>query len=153
MLVHWPDVTEAGAICNQPLIIEDFLPTILEMAETSIPKNIDGRSFADLLHGRVEPSRKNRAFVWHFPNNWGPKGPGIGPSSSIRLGDWKFIHYYEDRPAELFNIAQDIGEQNNLADQQPHLRRQLASRLQQYLTAKHAQFPTDRRSGQKLKVE
>ncbi len=49
MLVKWPGVTKEGAICSEPLVIEDFFPTILEMAGIKkykqIGKIVDGRSF------------------------------------------------------------------------------------------------------------
>ena len=45
---------------------------------------IDGRSFVPLLRGQSDLARTQRPLVWHYPNNWGPKGPGIGPSSAIR---------------------------------------------------------------------
>lgn len=60
-----------------------------------------------------------RAFLWHFPNNWGPKGPGIGAFSAIRQGDWKLIYYHAGQSYELFNLAADLGETKNLAAEQP----------------------------------
>ncbi len=52
---------------------------------------VDGRSFVNLLRGEQDASRQDRTLIWHFPNNWGPR---IGPSSVIRLGDWKLIYYH-----------------------------------------------------------
>ncbi len=158
MIVHWPGVTKAGSVCAQPVIIEDFFPTILEMAGVENPRQIggviDGRSFTKLLRGGHDAERDDRPLFWHFPNNWGPKGPGIGASSAIRLGDWKLIHYYEPgRPTELFNLARDLEEQNNLAEKEPKVRRALAKRLAAYLKEVKAQFPTERASGRVLTFE
>jgi len=98
MIASWPGVTGAGSVCQQPVNIEDFFSTILEMANLSkveqIGGVIDGLSFLTLLRGEQDKSRETRPLVWHFPNNWGPRGPGIGPSSAIRLGDWKLIYYH-----------------------------------------------------------
>ena len=158
MIVHWPGVTPAGSVCPQPVIIEDFFPTILEMAGVPAPRQIggiiDGRSFTNLLRGEQDADRRKRPLFWHFPNNWGPKGPGIGASSAIRRGDWKLIHYYEPgRPTELFNLARDLGEQHNLAELEPKVRRSLAKELAAYLKEVKAQFPKDRATGKVLAFE
>ena len=86
--------------------------------------------------------------MWHFPNNWGPKGPGIGPSSAIRLGDWKLIYYHDSQRYELFNLAEDLGEQTNLADQQADVRDRLAAELAEYLNSVEAQIPIMRATGE-----
>jgi arylsulfatase A-like enzyme len=90
----------------------------------------------------------DRPLFWHYPNNWGPKGPGIGASSSIRRGDWKLIYCHADRSYELFDIANDIGEARNLATAEPARRRELAELLRQHLLDTSAQMPTDKQTGQ-----
>jgi len=37
----------------------------------------------------------------------------------VRLGDWKLIEFFEDNSTELYNLKEDIGEQNNLAEKFP----------------------------------
>jgi arylsulfatase A-like enzyme len=147
MIVDWPGVTRPGSVCDSPVIIEDFFPTILEMAGIKNPKQIDGVidgvSFVPLLNGQP-PTNPNRAFYWHYPNNWGPTGPGIGASSTIRDGDWKLIHYYADDRYELFNLKTDLSEKHNLADEQPEVRDRLARKLGDYLQSVKAQLPTRR---------
>ena len=156
MIVHWPGVTEANSTCLQPVIIEDFFPTILEIAGVENPQQIggviDGQSFVPLLQGEHDQSRVDRALYWHFPNHWGPKGPGIGPSSCVRRGDWKLIYYYESNQFELFNIVDDIGEQNNLAEKHPEIRDRLTKQLSEYLQEVDAQFPVDKNSGQPVVI-
>jgi len=152
MIAYWPGITKPGSVCKQPVIIEDFFPTILELAGISdieqIGGVIDGRSFVPLLLGQQDEVRENRPLVWHFPNNWGPKGPGIGPSSTIRLGDWKLIYYHEHQTFELFNLTEDLAEQHNLADDQPDIRDHLAIELGRYLTSIEAQMPINNATGQ-----
>jgi len=156
MIVYWPGVTQANAVCSQPVIIEDFFSTILEMAGVDDAQQIggiiDGQSFVPLLRGEPDKSRDDRPLFWHFPNNWGPTGPGIGPSSCIRRGDWKLVYYYESQQFELFNIANDIGEQNNLADKHPDIRNHLTEELYAYLQEVHAQFPINKKTGQPIVI-
>ena len=148
MIGYWPGVTQGNTLCSQPVIIEDFFPTILEMAGVKNPEQIggviDGQSFASLLHGERDAAREQRPLFWHFPNNWGPRGPGIGASSSIRLGDWKLIRYYEDDRMELFNLVDDLGEQHNRSVSHSEIRDRLAGRLSAYLSSVDAQFPVRR---------
>lgn len=53
---------------------------------------------------------KDRDIYWHYPNSWGPSGPGIGATCSIRSGEWKLVYYFGDGRRELFNIPADISE-------------------------------------------
>ncbi|HCS53055.1 sulfatase-like hydrolase/transferase [Rubinisphaera sp.] len=151
MIVSWSGVTKADSVCQQPVIIEDFFPTILEIAGVSSVEQIggviDGRSFVDLLQGNQDQSREDRPLVWHFPNNWGPNDPGIGPSSAIRLGDWKLIYYHQSQQYELFNLAEDLGEQNNQVEQHPIVRKRLADKLAEYLSSVEAQMPIIKETG------
>ncbi len=156
MIVHWPGVTNAGSICKQPVIIEDFFPTILELAGLrdvqQVGGVIDGQSFVPLLRGKYDESRDERSLFWHFPNNWGPKGPGIGPSSSIRRDGWKLIYYYGMRRFELFSVMKDLGEEHDLADDYPDMRDALANELRSYLQEVQAQFPIDKKSGEPVLI-
>lgn len=153
MIVKWPSKVLGGSECDEYVIIEDFFPTILEMAGISgyeTVQKVDGLSFVpQLLQEKV--SNQNRALYWHYPNNWGPSGPGIGASSSIRLGDWKMIYYHGDESFELFNIAEDIGEQNNLSGSNREKLDELAQNLSDYLQSVNAQMPVNKLSGKKVK--
>ncbi|MCY2991676.1 MAG: sulfatase [Planctomycetota bacterium] len=151
MLVSWPGVVAPKSVCDLYLIIEDFFPTILELTGVTdrqgIVQTVDGVSFVPLLQ-QTPGYPENRTLVWHYPNNWGPKGPGIGASSSIRKGNWKLIYYHADRRCELFNLREDLSETRNLATEQPERRDALASELRAYLQKVDAQMPTDKRTGQ-----
>ncbi|MGY8769576.1 MAG: sulfatase [Pirellulales bacterium] len=151
MIAYWPKVTKAKSVCTQPVIIEDFFSTILEVAGIKnveqVSGQIDGQSFVSLLQGNHDSTRDNRPLYWHFPNNWGPTGTGIGASSCIRLGDWKLIYYHANQQYELFNIAHDLTEKENLADSKPEIRNQLAKQLAEYLASVKAQMPVSKATG------
>jgi len=150
MLVKWPGVTKQNSITNSKVIIEDFFPTILELAGISNYKTVqtvDGKSFTNILKGEAV-SNENRALFWHYPNNWGPKGPGIGATSTIRKGDWKLIYYHLNTHFELFNISNDIGESTNLATKEISKLKELAIELGTYLRSVDAQMPTNTNTGE-----
>lgn len=149
MIVKWPGKVKPGTKCNDYLLIEDFYPTILEIAKVkdySTVQTIDGKSFVPMLL-QTGSTSGGRDLFWHFPNNWGPTGPGIGASSTIRSGDWKLIYFYEDKRYELYNITEDIGELKNLESSQPEKVKELAGKLGTYLRSVEAQRPSFKSTG------
>lgn len=152
MMVYWPGVTQGGTTNDNRVMIEDFYPTILEMAGVGPYKTvqeIDGISFADLLK---EPSKKrDRTIVWHYPNRWGEstdKAEGYGAYSSIMKGDYHLLYFWENRERRLYNIRQDIGEQNDLASTMPRLAEALSRELTDLLKAYGAQRPKRKDTGE-----
>jgi len=107
---------------------------------------IDGKSFVPLLKGTGDPS-KERNLYWNYPNLWGNEGPGIGPTCTIRSGDWKLIYYYQTGEKELFNVRDDMGEKQNLAAQHPAIVKKLSKDLGRYLRKVKAQRPTFKSTG------
>jgi arylsulfatase A-like enzyme len=149
MIVKWPGVVRPASVCDVAVHIDDYFSSILDLAGLSGTKPrqiIDGISFVPLLR-QVRGFPEDRPLYWHFPNQWGPKGPGLGPHSTVRKGDWKLIYYHSDRRYELFNLRQDIGETTNLADQQPERVRVYAAMLGSFLENVDAQMPADKQTG------
>ena len=148
MIVKWPGITVAGSESDDYLIIEDFFPTILEMAgikQYETRQEIDGISFVPMLEGKKN-SLRERPLFWHYPNEWGPSGPGIGAFSAVRKGDWKLIYYHRNQQFELFNIAEDIEELANLANSNQDMLKALSAVLGNYLRDCQAQMPTNRQT-------
>jgi arylsulfatase A-like enzyme len=145
MIVKWQGVTTSGAVCNEPLIIEDFFPSILEMAGikkySQIGGKIDGKSFVPLLQGK-KVSSESREFFWHFPHFYDQE-----PYSIIRQGDWKLIYWYKESKLELYNIPDDISEVNNLASVNSKKTKELAGKLGKYLREVHAGRPSFKETG------
>lgn len=148
MIVSWPGKVQPETKCDKYLLIEDFFPTILEMAGVKQYKTVqpvDGISFMPLLKGTGDPS-DGRSFYWNFPNLWGV-GPGIAATCTVRQGDWKMVYYYETGKKELFNIKEDIGEKNNQAVTHTTLVKRLSKNLGQYLRKVSAQRPSFKATG------
>jgi arylsulfatase A-like enzyme len=146
MIVKWNGVTSPGSVCDKTVIIEDFFPSVLEMAgirKYKTVQHIDGKSYVPLLRRTGDPSA-GRSFFWHYPNDWGVKGPGIGAYSTIRKGDWKLIYFHASRTTELYNLSSDIGESLNQAASQPDKKREMAEMLGKYLRRVKAQMPFDK---------
>ena len=135
--IEAPGVTQPGSTCDTPVIGIDFYPTLLQLAGvTAQPKQtIDGVSLLPLLAGGRIPARP---LFWHYPH-YGNQGGE--PSSIIRNGDWKLIHYWEDSRNELYNLATDIGEQHDLAGKDTERTAQLWKELQAWLKETGARIP------------
>ena len=128
--------------CHTRVVGYDLFPTFCEwagIAPEALPKGIEGGSISSLLanEGRGEVKRPREELVFHFPHY-----QGDAPHSAIFIGDLKLLHFYEDNHDELFDLSQDIGERNDLAKSRPAETRKLRDRLDQYLAAVDAQFPT-----------
>ncbi|MDN3664481.1 sulfatase [Algibacter miyuki] len=122
---------------NTPVSGADFYPTILDLvgADLKPESHNDGVSLLPILKGETIQERN---LIWHYPH-YGNQGGE--PSSVIRQGDWKLIHYYEDGRNELYNIAKDQSESNNVADENTALVKTLKTELFDYLASVNANFP------------
>lgn len=152
MLVKWPGRTAPSSVTDDQVIIEDFYPTILEMAgikDYRTVQVVDGISFVPTLENKDHNSGV-RPLFWHYPNEWGPSGPGIGASSTIRVGDYKLIYYYLDSRMELFHLKDDIGETKNLVGEEPDKAEELAGILSDYLRKVEAQIPSRKDTGEQV---
>ena len=115
----------------------DLYLTIRELLEIEAPllEGLEGGSLVSVLRGdgQGNVTREREEMVWHFPHYQTIKG--TTPQSSIRLGDFKLIKLYETGEAKLFNLAEDLGEQNDLSEDDPERAAELENRLVSYLTA------------------
>jgi arylsulfatase A-like enzyme len=138
LIVSWPGIVRPDSVCNIPVTSPDFYPTILEMAGLPLlpEQHRDGVSLLPLLNGS-EPVERNAIF-WHYPH-YGNQGGT--PGSSIRVGDYKLIHFFEDDRQELYNLREDIGEDHNLAQEMPALAEQLNAQLTNWREHCEAKIP------------
>lgn len=166
MIAYWPGVTKAGTKSAQNVVIEDFYPTILEMAGVKnykLQQQLDGVSFVNYLKDN-NLINENRSIVWHAPTSWGQgegtlkknypevkmEDIGMGPASAIKKGDWKLIHFYGTGKTELYNVKNDIGEEKNVAKSNPAKVKELFDLLSKSLKEQGAQFPINAQTNQPI---
>jgi arylsulfatase A-like enzyme len=139
-IARWPAAIKPGSRCDVPVINVDLYPTFLAAAGASAPvgKTLDGESLLPLFKGIG--GLKRSAIFWHFPGYLNKPvirgreldirtGFRTRPVSVIRKGDWKLHLFHEEwqldggRPklsenhaVELYNLKDDIGERNDLAN-------------------------------------
>lgn len=153
----WPSVIKPGTRSDAALTSVDFMPTFAEIAGASLPINqpVDGRSFTKVLQGKSV--LQNRAIFWHYPLYLSGSGynkvlPIYGtdklnwravPSSVIRKGDYKLIYYYEYEDYKLFNLRNDISENNDLALTMPARAKELYAELMAWVEETYAPVPNN----------
>ncbi len=130
---------QGGRTCETPVTGTDFYPTILELtgADLRPEEHIDGISLVPLLKGS---SIEERPLIWHYPH-YGNQGGQ--PSSIIRLGDWKLIHYYKDGHDELYNLKKDLSEIEDVSGKYPGLTLELKEQLLSFLNSVNALYPVE----------
>ncbi len=117
LMIKWPGKIRPGTHCDVPVISDDIYPTIMQMAGkgTKPAKDIDGVSLMPLLKEEsTELSRE--ALCWYYPH-YSPQAQM--PGYAIRKGNYKLIEHYDPQSVELFNLKNDIGETQNLANKMP----------------------------------
>ena len=152
MLVQWRGKVKAGTRSDQPVIIEDFFPSILELAGITNPQytqQIDGCSFVPVLEGK-ETNRQG-PLIWHYPHRWTVEdGPGINFFSAIREGHWKLVYDHKEEALELYNLKNDIGEHKNLLNEQNEITKKLAGQLTEHLKKWNAKMPVYKETGKAI---
>ena len=137
---RFPGSIAPGSSCDVRVSGIDFYATLLELAGLDVPpeQEIDGVSMVALLNGEPGGEEFERDLFWHYPH-YGNQGGD--PSSMIRRGPWKLIHYHEDGHDELYNLDTDPGEQNDVHSANGKLASDLRRGLDRWLTEVDAKFP------------
>ena len=115
MIVRWPGKVPAGTKSDFVGAFWDVLPTLAELggATAHVPHAIDGISFVDDLHGRSDKQQQHEFLYWAFYER--------GGAEAVRVGDWKAIVQPSGSPLRLYNLAEDIGEEKDLAAEHPEV--------------------------------
>ncbi len=113
MIVRWPGKVRAGSTNDHIWAFWDFLPTAAELAGAKAPDGIDGISVVPTLLGQDDRQKQHAYLYWEFHE---------GPSKqAIRMGQWKAVRRAPSRKTELYDVTEDIGEENDLAGSHPEL--------------------------------
>jgi arylsulfatase A-like enzyme len=144
-IARWPGAIAAGKTTGTPIISVDMYPTFLEVAGVSAPADypLDGQSIVPVLKSGGQ-AKLERPLFWHFP---GYLGAGMDswrttPAGAIRRGDWKLLEFFEDGRLELYNLANDLGQQHDLASSEPQRTQSLHAELDAWRKQVRAPMPT-----------
>ena len=135
-IVVQPESIEAGSQSDEVIQSSDFYPTLLELLsiDPQPRQHFDGVSIVPALRG--QPLNRKAIFTYF------PHAPGVPdwlpPSVSVHHGDWKLIRIFHggqegQHRYKLFDLRDDLGEQNNLANALPERVRELDASIEQFL--------------------
>jgi arylsulfatase A-like enzyme len=131
-----------GRIINDLIEQIDIPPTILELANIPIPSWMEGRSLVPLMRGKRLSSRP--VFSMALQKN-PSRGHQITKGTiAVWEGDYKLIHYLEEKKSLLFNLKQDPGELNNLFDKEPEAGQRLLTLIQDNLKKANERISSER---------
>ncbi len=144
LIVSGPVVKRAKGSLNPGLMhVADIMPTLLEVAGAEYPKTYQGReaprligkSWGPLLAGQAESPRTSEDYLaWEIFGN-----------RAVRQGEWKLrwqFKSYGKGDWELFNVASDPAERNDLAAQQPDKLKQMLALWDDYVRANNVILPS-----------
>jgi len=119
-IVCWPGVIKPGSKVSVPVSTLDLFPTFVQMAggDLSIYENLDGQTLLPLLMGKKQPDRREIFMYRSYDPQY----------AAIRCGDWKLIAYRDGRK-ELYNLKNDLSEQNDLSASNPVMLKKLTDLL------------------------
>ncbi|MBI4626345.1 MAG: sulfatase [Verrucomicrobia bacterium] len=146
LIIRWSGTIKPGTTTDVPVHWVDWHATLADLAGVKpvLLPALDGRSFAAVLRG--DGSISPHPLYWHYPHyRRSMAGLSASPSSAVRNGDWKLLHFYEDDHVELYNLRDDIGELNNLALPKPDKTAAMLRQLNTWRETIGAQPPSPNR--------
>jgi len=120
MIVRWPGVVRPKTVFEGTTSSLDIFPTVCAAAGIDLPDamELDGVNLLPFLSGKIDGAPHETLF-------W-----SNGPNVAVRKGHWKLVKSYDN--VWLFDLSQDLGEENNLAKSKPEIVEQLDKDLQQW---------------------
>ncbi len=107
MIVRWPERLPAGRTETRMASTLDLLPTILAAADAEVPPDLDGTNMLPHLTGATDQPIREQHY-WR-----------MGGRTALRQGNWKIHRPAANRPWELYDLANDVGEAEDLAAEHP----------------------------------
>ncbi len=117
MIARWPGKIRPGTVTNHISAQYDVLATLCDLAGIDIPEDTDGISFVPAMLSQSDKQEEHEYLFWDFA--------GYGGQIGVRMGKWKGIRTElrrnPDNPVELYDLENDIGEKNDIADEHPEI--------------------------------
>ncbi|QTD38495.1 sulfatase [Polaribacter batillariae] len=125
LFVKWANHFQPKKDNESLVMLMDVFPTILDITSQKDLKT-NGKSFLPILKNKEKWN--NRTVFWHS-SKARPVSTGDTKSSAIRKGNYKLIHWYKEKRVELYDMAKDPSESNDLSKEKPQLVAQLLKEL------------------------
>jgi len=120
----------AGSDSDYKALTMDLYPTLLEAAGGEVEHPIEGKSFLNILKGEAQSDRDRPLY---FTRREGGRAYGGLTIQAVQLNDWKLLQNSPFAPQELYNLADDPTESNNLIEQEPEKYNELNALMMKHL--------------------
>lgn len=135
MLARWPGVIKPGSTTGHLSSFQDVLPTVAELLNQPVPKQVDGISFLPTLMGNTDQQKKHKYLYWEFC-----KGSNQQIySQAVRMNDWK-AYLQVNKKMELFDLNTDPFETKDIASSHPEIIKQMEAAIKE----SHVPLPTQK---------
>jgi arylsulfatase A-like enzyme len=128
-MIRWPQGIPAGSRCDYPGLVFDLFPTFLDLAGAPRPVGLDAVSLLPALRGQPMPASRELYFV---RREGGPAYGGKSYEALIRDG-WKLMQNDPYSPLELYNLAEDPYERQDLAATRPEVLDEMKAALRKHV--------------------
>lgn len=118
LVMQWPGVFEADRRPSGLVELTDLVPTLLDAAGLDIPERVQGRSLLPVLTGQADASEIRASVFSEYYNAWSHRGEAY--ATMLRTPTEKIVVYHGCEPGELYDLAADPEEFENLWDSPAH---------------------------------
>jgi arylsulfatase A-like enzyme len=136
-IARWPGKIKAGSTSDHISAFWDIMPTFAELAGVSAAQNTDGISVLPTLLGKSENQKQHEYLYWEYGSR--------GGKTAVRMGSWKGVRLNTGKdpnaPIELYNLVNDISEENNIAEKHPDI----VAKMENIMRSAHTDSPYYRR--------
>lgn len=143
LLIRWPKHIKPNTTTNVIAQNIDFAPTILDIAKTPIPADMQGKSLMPVITGKQ--TNLNRPYIYYHYYEY-PKDHTVLPHLGIRGERYKLIYFYTVNEWELYDLQTDSQEQKNLIHSPKH--QSLIARLKEELNKQRDHYDDHEPAGE-----
>ncbi|MBN2138668.1 MAG: arylsulfatase [Sedimentisphaerales bacterium] len=109
-IARWPGKIKPRAETDHVAAFWDFLPTACEIIGARTPEDIDGISYLPTLLQKPDKQKQHEYLYWE-----------LNGKQALRVGDYKAVRNKQGGKVELYNLAEDLAEANDLAKEKPDI--------------------------------
>jgi hypothetical protein len=127
LIFSCPGIIPQGKVIDGAIRTIDLMPTMIDIFNLDPPENMQGVSFKDQILGDTEPPQVDS----YFETYYGRLFLGWSVLKGVQWNEWKYVQ--APKP-ELYNLAEDPGEEVNLIDEEPQIAASMRHRLNEIIS-------------------